>query len=302
MARKKTLKAKKPRHRSAWQGMLRFGLVSFPVQAFNAHLPEENAIGFHLLHKECHRRIHYDKQCPVHGHVDNDDIVSGYEYAKGKYIEVESEELEAAKTQKERSLTLDAFIAPDELDPLYFDGRMYYLAPQGEDAREPYAIFLEALKRTDRYGVGQVVFSGKEQAALIRPYEDALHMAMLNYVPEIREPEAVVGALPKLAAGDKKVRLAERLIESWGDDDFDFSKYEDHYLKKVRELIEQKVKGHEIVAPEEEEEPEVINLMEALEKSVARGHSRGRTAHAARRKANGHRTKRSGRTRRKRAS
>src|SRR3954469_8781084 len=107
MATKKKKSAKRPpKHRSSWKGHLTFGLVSFPVQAINAFEPGQSDIHFHQLHAECHRRIHYEKVCPVHGAVSNDEIVSGYEYAKGKYVEIDPEELDALRTKKERSLTI----------------------------------------------------------------------------------------------------------------------------------------------------------------------------------------------------
>lgn len=255
--------------RASWRGALRFGLVSFPVQAFNAHLPAEDHVSFHQLHKTCHSRIHYEKVCPLHGEVAQDEIVSGYEYKKGKYVEVDPEELDALRTKHEKALSIDGFIAPEDFDPIYFDGRMYLLAPDGAEATEPYAVFLAALQKTGRFGIGQVVFSGKDQLVLLRAYDGALQMAMLNYQHEMRSGDDVVGDLPSVKATDKAVKLAEQLIEGWESKGFDFADYEDRYFERVKELVDAKVKGREIVTPEEEEEPAVINLMDALKKSVA---------------------------------
>ena len=119
---KKQKRAAKPR--SSWRGMLRFGLVVFPVEAFNAHARGQGPIAFHQLHATCHSRIHYQKVCPIHGEVSNDEIISGYEYSRGQYVEIEPEELDKLRTEKERSLTIDSFIHPADLDPIYFDGRM----------------------------------------------------------------------------------------------------------------------------------------------------------------------------------
>ncbi len=286
MARKKTKRSAKSR--ASWAGMLRFGLVSIPVQAINAHAKEQGQVTFHQLHATCHSRIRYEKVCPIHGPVDNDEIVLGFEYSKNRYIEVDPEELDKLRTDAERALTIDTFIAPEQLDPIYYDGRMYYLTPDGATAKEPYAVFLEALKNRNRYGIGQVVFSGREQVVAVRPLDDALLMAMLNYAPEIRAPESAVGELPAIRGSDKKTRLAEQLIESWSDDHFDFSDYEDEYFDKVRQLINAKRKGHEIVAPEEEqEEPEVVNLMDALRKSVARTSHNRRSKKKSRSRATG---------------
>lgn len=268
-------KKKPPKHRASWRGNLTFGLVSFPVQAINALDRQSSDLHFHQLHAECHRRIHYQKVCPVHGEVSNDEIVSGYEYRKGKYIEIDPEELDAIRTKKERALAIDAFVDPSAIDIVYFDGRMYYLAPDGQGAEEPYAIVAEAMERANCWGVGQIVFSGKDQIVAVRPLEGRLHMAMLNYDEEIRLPEDVVEQPKRTAGATKKVKLAQTLIDAWYTDDFDFTKYDDRYRERLQRLIDVKKKGHEVVAPEEkEEEPEVVNLMEALKRSVAQAHSK----------------------------
>jgi len=256
--------------RASWRGMLRFGLVSFPVEAINARSVEGEPVSFHQLHTKCHSRIHYQKTCPVHGPVSNEEIVRGYEYSKGKYVEIDPEELEQLRTDAERALTIDTFISPDEIDPIFFDGRMYLLAPDGDAAREPYAIFLEALEHEGRWGVGQVVFSGRQQAVVLRPFQGALNMAMLNYTAEIRDTSEVVPSLPRVPSADKKVHLAQQLIENWTERHFDLAQYHDTYSEKVKDLIRAKVEGRELVVPEAEAEPEVINLMDALRKSISK--------------------------------
>jgi len=210
-------KKKKPntsKHRASWRGQLTFGLVSFPVQATNALNREQSDIHFHQLHASCHSRIHYQKVCPLHGEISGDESVSGYEYRKGKYVEVESEELDALRTERERSLTIDAFLEPDAIDPLYFDGRMYYLLPDGAGSAESYAVIAEAMEREEKVGVGQVVFSGKDQIVLVRPISGVLHMAMLNYEAEIRPPDSMHVALRKSKGMVRKVQLAQTLIRS----------------------------------------------------------------------------------------
>ena len=278
VSKKKSTKKKPAKQRASWKGNLSFGLVSFPVQAFNARDREQSDIHFHQLHATCHRRIRYEKVCPIHGEVSSDEIVSGYEYRPGKYVEFEAEELDALRTEAERSLVIDAFVEPDTIDPIYFDGRMYYLAPDGPAADEPYAVMVAALEREQRHGVGQVVFSGKDQLALIRPLEGVLHMAMLNYDEEIRRPRDVVAAVKESRIGGRKVQLAQTLVRNWFTRDFDFTAYDDRYREKLQDLIDAKVEGRELVVPEEEEKPEVINLMDALKKSIAREHPPRRRA------------------------
>jgi DNA end-binding protein Ku len=280
-------KKKKPsaaKRRASWRGNLSFGLVSFPVQAFNARDPEHSDIHFHQLHATCHRRIKYEKVCPVHGAVDNSEIVSGYEYRPGKYVEVDPEELDALRTHTERSLTLDAFVKPEAVDPIYFDGRMYYLAPDGVAAEEPYAVIADAMEREDRFGVGQIVLSGKDQLACVRSLNGVLHLAMLNYDDEIRKPRDVV-QLARTRESSRKVQLAQTLVRSWFTSHFDIAAYEDRYREKVQELLEAKIAGRQIVAPHEEEEPQVVNLMDALKKSLAHQATKPQhTSHPMRRK------------------
>lgn len=272
MIRAKTKSAmKRPKYRSSWKGNLTFGLVSFPVQAINAVNREQSDIHFHQLHNECHSRISYRKVCPIHGEVPSEEIVSGYEYKKGQYVEIEPDELDAFRTSRERALTIDAFVEPDAIDPIYFDGRMYYLLPAGAGADEPYVVLAEAMEREERYGVGQVVFSGKEQVVLVRPVDGVLHMAMLNYDAELRPAEEMVAQVAKPRGAQRKVELAQTLIRNWSPRDFDFTAYQDRYREKVKDLIEAKIAGREIVQPEAEEVPEeVVNLMDALKQSIAR--------------------------------
>lgn len=200
----------KGKRRASWKGNMTFGLVSFGVEAFNAINREGSDIHFHQLHAKCHSRIHYEKVCPIHGPVPNDEIVSGYEISKGRYIEIDPEELDAVRTQHERALKIDAFVSPETIDPLYFDGRMYYLLPADGTAEEPYAVVTAAMEREERYGVGQVVFSGKDQVVLVRPMEGVLHMAMLNYEAEIRQPETIARGLRGVSGLTKQVAWRKR--------------------------------------------------------------------------------------------
>jgi DNA end-binding protein Ku len=280
--RKRKKKKPKSKFRASWRGQLRFGLVSFEVQAVNAENKEQAEVHFHLLHEPDHQRIHYAKICPKHGEVPNDEIVEGFEYSKGHYVEFDKEELDLLRTEEERALTIDAFVSSDEIDPIYFDGRMYYLMPSGPSANEPYAILQAAMEKKKRWGVGQVVFSGREQLAVVRPIEGILAMAMLNYNAEIRKPAEIKSEFTRPRVTPAKLRLAEDLISKWHEPDFDFGDYKDHYRQKVKEAIAAKKKGIEIEPPEEEKEREVINLMDALKESVARAGKRKRRSAARR--------------------
>lgn len=262
-------KPSKGRQRASWKGTLVFGLVSMPVEALNAVNRQESDIHFHQLHADCHRRIQYKKVCPLHGEVTQDEIVSGYEHRPGKYVEIDPEELDAIKAHKDRALTIDTFVAPETIDPVYLDGRMYYLLPENETAAEPYSVMVEAMERESRYGIGNVIIFGKEQLAMVRAVSGVLHMAMLNFDEEIKSPQEVKKLLPAVKQVSRQVGLARALIRNWFKEEFDFGRYDDEYRKRVARLIKSKVSGHDVVRPDEEEaEPEVVNLMEALKRSV----------------------------------
>jgi DNA end-binding protein Ku len=265
--RKKTKAKAHSKFRASWRGQLRFGLVSFEVQAVNAEIKENAEVHFHLLHEPDHQRIHYAKVCPKHGEVPNDEIVEGYEYAKDKYVAFDKEELDVLRTEEEKALTIDAFVSAEEIDPIYFDGRMYYLLPSGANAGEPYALLEATMEKKNRWGVGQVVFSGREQLAIVRPLDGVLTMAMLNYDAEIRKPSDIKNEFSRPKTAPRKLRLAEDLVAKWGDGKFDFTSYKDRYRQKVKEAIAAKKKGVDI-APPEEVEPDVINLMDALQRSL----------------------------------
>lgn len=278
MATKRKKKTKpRSKFRASWRGQLRFGLVSFEVQAINAQNKSNAEIHFHLLHAPDHERIHYAKICPKHGEVPSDEIVEGFEVAKGKYVEFEKEELDQLRSEQEKALTIDAFVSAAEIDPIYFDGRMYYLIPSGSNANEPYTLLESAMDKKERWAVGQVVFSGREQLVVVRPLEGVLVMAMLNYDAEMRKPAELKAEFTRARTTPSKLKLAEQLIGKWHDGKFDFSQYADNYREKIQAAIAAKKKG-ETFEPEPEEEPEVINLMEALKRSVANagGHARAR--------------------------
>jgi DNA end-binding protein Ku len=262
--------------RASWKGEVRLGLVRFTVEAINAHSRSGGDVHFHQLHAECHSRIAYHKVCPIHGEVEQDEIVMGYEYARGKYVEIDSDELDALRTSSERALTIEEFIPAESLDPIYYDGRMYYLTPDGANDREPYQLLRGAIESEMLIGIGQVVFSGKEQLAAIRPRGNVLVMAMLNYEPEMRDA-AALGVGEELKVSTKNLHLAKQLVASMESENFDLSDYEDRYQGRVKELIAAKKKGEEIVPPDDEP-ADVINLMDALKRSLGqKTNGRGRS-------------------------
>lgn len=256
--------------RASWTGSLKFGLVVFPVKAFNAVKPHAGSVRFHQLHAGCHERIRHAKVCPVHGEVDGDEIVSGYEYEKGKFVEVTPEELSALRAESDRVFAVDNFVEPAEIDPVYFDGRVYYLAPDGAAAREPYDVFYRALDKQGRYGVGKVNVFGRDQLALVRPYDGLLQVAMLNYDAEIRHSEEIpVGS--RTAAPNDEIELAELLIQAWSRRKFEIGNYVSERNEQLADLLEAKIRGKEAAPQQSQAQPEpVSNLRTALQESLQR--------------------------------
>ncbi len=256
--------------RSVWKGSLRFSLVSVPVEAYTAAERGDGEIHFNQLHDTCHSRIRYKKTCPIHGEVANDEIVSGYEYEKDKYVVFDPGELNKLRPEGNRTISIDTFITPDEVDPIYYDGRTYYLAPDSAAAEKPYAVLSQAMSKMKRYGMASVILHGKEELVLIRPLKGLLTMTMLHYASQVRDPSVLKDELPNATANPQELKLAQQLIEASTSKRFDFSRYEDTYSEELKKLIEAKVAGREIVAPPaaSEEETPIINLMDALRKSV----------------------------------
>jgi DNA end-binding protein Ku len=265
--------------RASWSGTLRIGLVTVPVQAFNVLIAEKE-LHLHQLHAACDRRIHYQKVCPTHGELDNDEIVSAYEYSRGKYVRIEPDEMDKLRTDADRSLTIETFVEPSSVDILCLDGRNYYLSPQKEDAQESYGVLYRAMAEKDRWGIGQILFSEREQLVLLRPYHNVLLMSMLRHCDEMRDPDAFEVTIPP--SKDKNVKLAEQLVENASENEFDFAAYEDPYKMRLKQLIDSKIEGKEIATPPTEETPKVINLADALRKSIAHPHAGPKHLHQTR--------------------
>lgn len=263
---------KKPR--ASWKGELVLDLVSLPVAAFNAAARGESEVHFHQLHAGCHSRIRTEKMCPIHGELAPREIVSGYEFQPDLYVEVRNEELARIRSHREQVLTLEGFVDPSEIDPIFYDGRSYYLVPDDEDAVEPYAVLNAAIKNKGLYGVGEVVFSGREQLVVVRPHDGLLVMQMLNYRYQVRKPGQFIDQVTHFSPQPGELAVAEELVEAYAEEAFDIDRYRDVYEEKLRSLVNAKLAGEEIVAsPEAEVQPRVINLNDALRRSVDRARS-----------------------------
>lgn len=265
--------------RPTWSGFVRLSLVSVPVQAFPAESTKERDFSFHQLHKTCHSRIRYQKVCPIHGEVSNDEIISAYEYEKGKYVEVDDEEKKEGETKTDKSIDIENFVPLSAVDPLLFEGSSYYLLPDGDAGRKTYSLLCQAMREEKRCAVAEAVLWRRNRLLLIRADGKLLTMSILRFPKQIRTPADFEDDAPHARAGAQELRLAKRLVADSSVDDVDWTKYEDQARKKLSKVIEAKVSDEEVIEAEgDDEEAPIINLMDALKKSVAQSSKSGKRA------------------------
>jgi DNA end-binding protein Ku len=254
--------------RSVWSGFIRFGLVSVPVKAYTAAVSGGGGIALHQLHRECNSRIQYKKTCPIHGEVKPDEIVSGYEFAKGQYVVIEPDELEKMRTPNEKAIDVKAFIKPDEIDARYYNGKTWFLVPDGAVGVKPYALLYKTMEEQGLFAFAQVVVAGKEQLLLLRPDANLLVGSYISYAQDMKNPADFKDDAPHVEVTPDELKLAKTLTDAMKVTNFDLSQYKDDYTEKMTQLIQAKVEGKEVVVPPAEEAPQVINLMDALKKSL----------------------------------
>jgi DNA end-binding protein Ku len=248
--------------RSLWTGTISFGLVSVPVRMFSA--TESKELRFHFLDKQDLQPIAYDKVRRDTGeHVDNDDIVRGFEVEKGRYVPLEDEDLDRLDVELTKTIDICDFVDLDEIDPIYFR-KAYYLAPQ-DGSEKPYRLLERALRETGKVAIAKVVIRNKQHLAALRAADGVLVLETMYYADEVRRPEKVNGGgqLRK-----PEVELAKSLVENLSAK-FDPAKYDDTYRKELLDLLQAKAKGKALPEPEEPE-GEVVDLMQALRDSVER--------------------------------
>ena len=252
--------------RSIWKGHLRLSLVTIPIRVYPA-TDRSADIRFNQLHRACQTRIQYKKWCPhCEREVNHDEIVKGYEFERGRYVELEEEDIEKVRPESTRVVRLSRFADADAIDPLYYD-TPYFLAPDGKVAAESFAVMRDALQ--GKAGIGTVAFHGRERLVAIEPREAGLVMFTLRRTDELREMKAIdeLDDVPRKAKAEE-VALARKVIGGF-EQEVDLSVYKDTYEEALREIIDQKIAGKEIVEPTAAEEPpRVVNLMDALRKSL----------------------------------
>ncbi len=253
--------------RSIWTDHLKLELLTIPVRLYTA-INEAEKVRFNQLHKDCHQRLHQHLDCPVHGKVERDAVVKGFELEKDRFVVLDPGDLEAVKLDSTGTIELVQFVNPGEVDPALYD-TPYYLGPDGPVAEPAFAVLRDAMRRRRRVGLGQVTMHGREHLVALRPEGKGCVLTTLRYAAEVRSPKEVFEQVNGCPVNPAQVRLAVQLIDNLAAR-FDPSAFTDRYQTAVRELIEAKLKGAPLVQVLPSVSAPVIDLAEALERSVAR--------------------------------
>lgn len=253
---------------ASWKGFLKLSLVSVPVKAYTA-TATGNDITLHQLHAKTLTRIQYKKFAPEVGEVSSEEIVKGYEYDKGQYVIIEDEEIDKLRTESDKSIRIDGFIKPDALSTVYLGGKTYYLTPDGPVGQKPYNLLLKGMESNGVSAIAEVVISQKEQVVLLRAVDGLLAMTVLNRKDEVKPAAAFKDEVSDTPVTEAETALTDTLIKASILRRFDFSHYRNVYKEKLTKLIQMKIEGKEVVQVRDPEEPKIINLMEALKRSVA---------------------------------
>jgi DNA end-binding protein Ku len=252
--------------RATWKGYLKVSLVNIPIRVFPA-TDSAASVSFNQLHGECQTRIQQKKWCPkCEREVPNSELVKGYEFEKGRYVVVSEDDIEKVRPASTRVIDLQQFAEREELDPIFFE-RPYYLAPDTQVAADAFAVIREGM--AGKVGIGKVALYGREYLVAVEAKEKGLVMYTLRQADEIRAMSDVseydlLPAKPKPA----EVQLARQVISTF-EKPLDMKQFKDEYQAELRRIIDAKIAGEEVVATEEETPSKVVDLMEALRKSLA---------------------------------
>ena len=251
--------------RPTWKGYIKVSLVTIPVRVYPA--TESSAtISFNQLHAECQTRIQQKKWCSTcEREITSAEVVKGYEFEKGRWVVMDEEDIAKVKTESSKVINLLQFTDADAIDPMYVD-KAYYLAPEGPMAADADAVMREGMQ--GKAGIGKVAIHGREYLVAVKPHKQGLVMYTLHHAAEIRTIDQIEELREvRGQVNPAEMKLARQVIESI-EGDLNLSDYKDEYQEGLRAIIEAKVAGEEFVAPEESAPPKVVDLMEALRKSL----------------------------------
>src|SRR4051795_8561470 len=252
--------------RAYWKGYLKLSLVSCPIALFPA-TSEREKISFHQLNKDTGHRIKYRKvDADTGDEVESADIIKGYEVGKGQYLQLDPEELEAIAIESKRVIDIDEFVLRKEIDELYFNNP-YYIVPDGEVGQQAFAVIREAIRQEGMVAIGKVVFTSREHVIALEARDKGLLGVTLRYPYEVRKEEEYFDDIPDEKLPKDMLDLAKHIVDSkkaeWKPE-----RFEDQYEDALKELLKKKQSGQKIEAPRDREPSKVVNLMDALRRSV----------------------------------
>ena len=249
---------------AVWKGSLTFGLLAVPIRLFTAARSER--LNLHQLHKECHTRLKQPLYCPsCDRQVNRSEVVRGYEYEPGKYVVVSDDEIKRITPRSSKTMEIAAFVKQEEIDPIYFDSS-YFVLPEKEHEKA-YALLLKTLEDTQRVAIATVTMHQREYTVFIRPRKHGLTLHTMYFANEIRRV-AGYGEIDKnIKLKPQEIKLAEQLVETLAAD-FKPEQYHDTFQEKLKELIAAKQKGKTVVEEQAPARAPVIDMMEALKRSL----------------------------------
>ncbi|HEX8232109.1 MAG TPA: Ku protein [Caulobacteraceae bacterium] len=252
--------------RPTWQGHLRLSLVTCPVALYTG-TSSTGDVHFNLLHKDTHNRIKMITTDPEIGPVPRSDLVKGYEISKGHYVVVTQEEIESVRLESTKVIDIEKFVAAADIDRMYWNDP-YFLVPDGKIAAEAFGVIREAMARQDRIALGRLVMHQRERLLALEPRGKGLLAYTLRTNGEVRDAADYFGDIPEVKPDEQMIAIAEKIIDQL-EGEFDPSQFNDRYEDALKALIKEKEKGAVAPsAPEEAEATNVVDLMEALRKSL----------------------------------
>jgi DNA end-binding protein Ku len=251
--------------RASWKGYLKLSLVSCPVKLYPATSSTAGKISFNLLHKDTLNRVQQKYHDPELGEIDRADLVKGYQFEKDRYVVVTAEELEEIEIESSKTIDIDGFVDDGHIDRIYMDSP-YYLAPDGPIAEETFGVILEAMKRAGKVAIARIVLSGRERLVAIEPIADGFRLVTLRSAKEVRDPSSALDKL-NVKFSDEMLGMAE-LIISQKQMTFAPEAFEDRYEEALLALVKSKISGGQPVIAKAPERGNVVNLMDALKRSI----------------------------------
>jgi DNA end-binding protein Ku len=251
--------------RASWKGYLKLSLVSCPVKLYPATSSTAGKISFNLLHKDTLNRVQQKYHDPERGEVERSDLVKGYQFEKDKYVVVTSEELDEIEIESSKTIDIDGFVDAGEVDPIYFDST-YFLAPDGPIAEETFGVILEAMKKAGKVAVARIVLSGRERLVTIQPIDNGFRLTTLRAAKEVRDASSALDKLNVKYSADMLAMASQIIAQK--EMHFVPDAFEDRYEEALLTLVRSKIAGGQPVITKAPERGNVINLMDALKRSI----------------------------------